>query len=201
MPRQTPSQTVGPFFSHALAPAGSDAPSALANRIRDPDAPGAAIRIEGLVLDGAGDPVPDALLEIWQAGASGVRSGRGAPFRGFGRAATDQNGAYWFLTVKPGAPAAGGAPHVSVAVFARGMLNHAFTRLYFSDDRRRTPPTGFWRGSSLTAGRRWWPGASPETASRPTGSRSGCRASGRQCSSMRDGRPFRARRSVTGLGA
>ena len=126
MPRQTPSQTVGPFFSHALAPAGSDAPSALANRIRDPDAPGAAIRIEGLVLDGAGDPVPDALLEIWQAGA---------PFRGFGRAATDENGAYWFLTVKPGAPAAGGAPHVSVAVFARGMLNHAFTRLYFSDDR------------------------------------------------------------------
>ncbi|TME25594.1 MAG: protocatechuate 3,4-dioxygenase subunit alpha [Chloroflexi bacterium] len=115
----TPSQTVGPFFGVGLpfekgeqiAPAGS----------------AGSIRIEGQVLDGHGDPVPDALLEVWQPETTGL-----------GRCRTDAEGAFNFVTVKPGpSPAPDGrlqAPHLNVTVFARGLLRHLVTRMYFPDE-------------------------------------------------------------------
>ena len=86
------------------------------------------------MLDGAGNPVPDGLVEIWHADHAGAYGCGAAGFSGFGRAGTDFDGWFTFLTVKPGPVAAGSAPHASVVVFARGMLNHAFTRIYFSDE-------------------------------------------------------------------
>ena len=86
------------------------------------------------MTDGAGDPVPDAMIEIWQADHRGRFPDGTAEFRGFGRAGTDEEGGFWFRTVKPGSTGPAAAPHLSVAVFARGMLNHAFTRIYFSDE-------------------------------------------------------------------
>ena len=99
MPGQTPSQTVGPFFSHALAPDHPSFRRVAANRLAEPAAPALRIRIEGRVTDGGGDPVPDALLEIWQADPSGAYPDGSRPFRGFGRAATDGAGRYWFETL------------------------------------------------------------------------------------------------------
>ena len=142
---QTPSQTVGPFFSLGLIrPSG--------NVLAAGDVPGERIRIEGAVVDGAGRPVEDALVEIWQAdalgryrhpldpGSSEVDSG----FSGFGRCQTDSSGAFVFHTVKPGGIVAPDgrpqAPHVNVVVFARGMLVHAFTRMYFADDHIEDDP-------------------------------------------------------------
>jgi protocatechuate 3,4-dioxygenase alpha subunit len=135
----TPTQTVGPFFSPTL--------------LRDPlnilttdETAGERIMIEGRVLDGAGNVVPDALIEIWQANSHGrfnhPRDQRDLPldpeFGGFGRSGTDDDGVYWFETIKPGpVPFEGDqlqAPHLSVTVHARGMLNHAQTRLYFEDE-------------------------------------------------------------------
>ena len=114
----TPSQTVGPFFGVGL-------PFEKGEQLATPGSAG-AIRLEGQVLDGNGDPVPDALLEIWQPGT------------GFGRARTDSEGAFSFTTAKPGAaPAPGGrlqAPHLNVTVFARGLLRHLVTRVYFPDE-------------------------------------------------------------------
>lgn len=135
----TPSQTVGPFFERALL---RDARNVLAL----PGALGERIRIEGQVRDGEGAPVPDAMVEIWQANGHGGYHHPADPrdlpldpaFAGFGRAGTDEDGRYWFETVKPGpVPAADGsvlAPHVAVTIFARGLLNHLSTRLYFADD-------------------------------------------------------------------
>lgn len=134
MPSQTPSQTVGPFFSHALTPGQPSVRAVAGNRLADETTPGTPIRIEGRVSDGAGNPVPDAMIEIWQADHLGNYPDGSRRFRGFGRASTDATGAYWFETVKPGAPDSSAAPHVCVAVFARGMLNHAFTRIYFPDE-------------------------------------------------------------------
>ena len=137
----TPSQTVGPFFSPALL---RDVQNVL---VTDATA-GERIRIEGRVVDGAGNVVPDAMIEIWQANSHGrynhPRDTRDLPldpeFGGFGRSGTDDAGAYWFETVKPGpVPFQGDqmqAPHLAVTVHARGMLNHAQTRLYFEDDDR-----------------------------------------------------------------
>ena len=122
----TPSQTVGPFFGYAL-PYG-DGPRVVPEWHPD------AIRIHGRVLDGEGEPLPDALLEIWQAGPGGeVPASVGAlrrdghDFAGFGRCGTDASGHYWFSTLKPGGP----APHIAVLVFARGLLKPVATRLYF----------------------------------------------------------------------
>ncbi len=134
MPRQTPSQTVGPFFSHALTPRGSAPRQLVGSRLADRNSAGRLIRIEGWMLDGAGDPVPDGMVEIWQADHTGAYPGDSRGFPGFGRAGTDADGRFWFQTVKPGPPSDGMAPHINVAVFARGMLNHAFTRIYFSDE-------------------------------------------------------------------
>ncbi len=126
----TPSQTVGPFFSFALPFQGG-------HEVAAPAAPG-AVRVEGQVLDGAGEPVPDALVEIWQAGPEGRYPSADSQFTGFGRCGTDAEGLFRFVTVKPGAtPAPEGraqAPHLNVTIFARGLLRHLVTRMYFPDE-------------------------------------------------------------------
>lgn len=135
----TPSQTVGPFFSMALGGTGDEKTTP----DEDPD----RIVIEGIVYDGDHRHVEDALLELWQADRAGryrhpddqMGSTIGRGFTGFGRAQTDfPGGRYSFQTVKPGpVPYPGGgeqAPHVSLIIQARGMLNPLFTRMYFSDE-------------------------------------------------------------------
>ncbi len=140
----TPSQTVGPFFAYCLTPAGYPLEELATGMIATPDAAGTRIRIEGRVLDGAGAPVPDAFLEVWQADGEG-RYPAAAPgpaanarFTGFGRAACDGEGRYAFDTVKPGpVPGPGGtmqAPHLNVGLFARGVLRRLATRFYFADE-------------------------------------------------------------------
>lgn len=136
-PRQTPSQTVGPFFGVGLS--RSSQPR---NVLTNDSTQGERLRIEGTVFDGAGHTVEDALVEIWQADAQGRYRHPG--FFGFGRCPTDSAGSFHFDTVKPGAFDDGKgrrhAPHISVAVFARGMLVHAFTRIYFAGDPLDTDP-------------------------------------------------------------
>lgn len=134
----TPSQTVGPFFAIGLP--WESGPHAVA-----PDTPG-AIRIGGLVYDGAGGVVPDSLIETWQADSQGrfadLHDAQGesalAGFRGFARSSTDDDGRYEIVTVKPGpVPGPSGrsqAPHLDVSVFARGMLQRCVTRIYFADE-------------------------------------------------------------------
>jgi protocatechuate 3,4-dioxygenase alpha subunit len=123
----TPSQTVGPFFAIELPYA--EGPYVVA------DGPEGAIWLRGRILDGAGDPIPDALVESWQAGPDGRFDG---DFRGFGRSGTDEDGTWAILTLKPGAvPAPDGgeqAPHVALTIFARGLLHQLVTRLYFDDE-------------------------------------------------------------------
>jgi protocatechuate 3,4-dioxygenase alpha subunit len=135
--RPTPPQTIGPYFGHALPhPAGGRiAP------IGHPD----TVTVHGRVLDGSGAPVDDALLEFWQPAPDGSRTGApgslrrdpvngtavdrdGEAFTGFGRVATGADGGYAVRTLRPG-----GVPYLSVCVFARGLLNHLFTRAYLSE--------------------------------------------------------------------
>lgn len=119
----TPSQTVGPFLTigmtwpqgHLVVPEGT---------------PGAVV-VSGVLYDGAGDPIPDGLIETWQAGPDGT-FGEGQGY--FGRCPTDPEGGFRFLTVKPGALGDGQAPHIDVSVFARGLLDRAVTRIYFPDE-------------------------------------------------------------------
>ena len=88
--------------------------------------------IEGVVVDGAGAPVPDGVVEIWQADGSGAFPPATAPgWTGFGRAQTDDEGRYRFVTVAPGPVDRVAAPHIDIAVFARGLLQRVVTRLYF----------------------------------------------------------------------
>ncbi len=141
----TGSQTVGPFFSPALLREGGRR-----NVLVQPETIGERIRIIGRVLDGDSVPIPDALVEIWQANAHGRYNHPAdqgpAPldssFVGFGRSGTDEASSYWFETIKPGSvPFDGGrmqAPHINVTVFARGLLNHLVTRLYFVDEPTNT---------------------------------------------------------------
>lgn len=138
---QTPSQTIGPFFSHALTAGTTAYRPLVCSDLTDEALEGKPIRLEGRVVDGDGKAVSDGMVEIWQANAGGeYKSDSG--FRGFGRSGTDASGRFCFQTLKPGPVAPGAAPHVHLAVFARGMLNHAFTRVYFSDEREanRTDP-------------------------------------------------------------
>lgn len=128
----TPSQTVGPFFAFGLPYA--DGPY-VAPEWR-PD----AIRLRGRVTDGAGAAVPDAMIEIMQAGADGTvprtvgaLRRAGADFSGFGRCDTDPDGRYWFSTVRPGR-VNGAAPYIAMLVFARGLLKPALTRVYFPEE-------------------------------------------------------------------
>ncbi len=145
--KQTPSQTVGPFFAYCLTPQAYGNRGIADHVLSTPGTVGEHVRIEGQLLDGNGEPVPDALIEIWQANHHGRYAhpddGRedvplDPGFRGFGRAGTDERGRYRFETVKPGrVPGRGNAlqaPHVNLVVFARGMLSHAFTRIYFADE-------------------------------------------------------------------
>lgn len=126
----TSGQTVGPFFGYALPYDGGP-------DLVPPHHPGAA-RLTGTVYDGAGLPVPDALIEIWQADESGTIPGArgslgrdGRSFTGFGRSATNHDGVYSFSTVEPGALADGAsALFVSVIVFARGLTDKLHTRIY-----------------------------------------------------------------------
>jgi protocatechuate 3,4-dioxygenase alpha subunit len=129
----TPGQTVGPFFGYAL-------PYAKDRELLPPGSPG-TIRLQGTVYDGAGHPIPDAILEIWQADADGnvphhtgslVRDGY--TFTGFGRTAVGNTGTFTFTTVNPGPTEAGAAPFIAVAVFARGLMNRLFTRVYLPED-------------------------------------------------------------------
>ncbi len=136
----TPSQTVGPYFSMRLpwpegpyvVPAGT---------------PG-AVTIYGRLLDGAGAPIPDGLIETWQASPEGRFAHPDDPrgpvpdgdlaFRGFGRCQTGHDGTFKIVTLKPGAlPFGDGrteAPHIDVSVFSRGMLDRSVTRIYFPDE-------------------------------------------------------------------
>lgn len=128
-PRVTPGQTVGPFFGFALPGPGGEhlVPG------HHPE----AIRLHGTVYDGHDDPVPDALLEIWQTDSTGVSRPRpgslkrdGYTFTGWGRAATDNLGHYGFTTVPPTRPEPDRAPFIAMTVFARGLLDCLFTRVY-----------------------------------------------------------------------
>jgi protocatechuate 3,4-dioxygenase alpha subunit len=125
----TPSQTVGPFFSIGLPwPAGAFVVSE--------DEPGALI-IAGVVSDGDGAPIPDAVVETWQADAHGALGERQG-FRGFARVPTGDTGEFAVRTVKP-APVPGPdgstqAPHIDVSLFARGLLHRVVTRIYFPDE-------------------------------------------------------------------
>jgi protocatechuate 3,4-dioxygenase alpha subunit len=141
--KTTPSagQTVGPFFNYALLRDGENDLTA------DGKAAGDVIIVEGQVIDGAGGPLRDVLLEIWQANAQGrYNHPADAPansgdreldenFRGFGRTLTDGDGCYRFVTIKPGAvPGEGNqwqAPHIAISIFAAGLTRRLVTRLYF----------------------------------------------------------------------
>ncbi len=160
---QTPSQTVGPFFHYGLPwkggadLVGSSEMGARAELFADEHhvlnvAPprstpeGEPIALMGRVFDGNGDPVRDAMIELWQADAAGTYASPIAPddpaandqgFIGFGRAATAEDGEYRFRTIRPGrVPGPGGtlqAPHIALSVFGRGLLKRLATRLYFAD--------------------------------------------------------------------
>jgi protocatechuate 3,4-dioxygenase alpha subunit len=133
---------VGPFYGYALPfPGGGDvAPTGHAD----------AVTVHGYVYDGAGEPIPDALIETWQADADGDLSGapgsmrrdpvtggylgrNGVDFTGFARVPTDADG-HWSIRTVPPAARPGHAPYISVCVFARGLLHHLFTRVYFPQD-------------------------------------------------------------------
>ncbi|MEU7061926.1 protocatechuate 3,4-dioxygenase subunit alpha [Streptomyces sp. NPDC046197] len=139
----TPSHTVGPFYGHALPFRGGEEIAPLGH----PD----TVTVHGYVLDGNGDPLPDALVELWaprpdgavarvdgsmrRDPATGGHLGRnGVEFTGWGRVQTDADGHWYARTLHPGARGQN-APYISVCVFARGLLTHLFTRIYLPDDR------------------------------------------------------------------
>jgi protocatechuate 3,4-dioxygenase, alpha subunit len=135
----TSSQTVGPFFTIGMVRPELE-------NLWTPAVKGRRIRILGRVTDGKGTPVPDAMIEIWQADADGhyahpadQRAGkRDHVFTGFGRSGTKGDGSFRFDTIKPGpVPGPGNitqAPHLEVSVFARGVLDRLITRIYFPDE-------------------------------------------------------------------
>ncbi len=142
----TPSATVGPYFKYGLTPNGAyPVRDAFSADVTTPDAQGERIRISGQVFDGDGAAINDAMIEIWQADSAGrfahPRDGNAIPnasFKGFGRSDTTSGGRFQFDTIKPGPVAGPGgkpqAPHIVVAVFARGMTRHLYTRIYFPED-------------------------------------------------------------------
>jgi protocatechuate 3,4-dioxygenase, alpha subunit len=133
------SQTVGPFFSIGLG-------TAIKEDLAGAGTAGERVTIEGCVLDGDGKPVPDAILEIWQANSYGKYAHPEdqqdkpveASFTGYGRIPTNDEGRFRFTTIKPGqVPDLDGklqAPHIAVSVFARGLLRRLVTRIYFPDE-------------------------------------------------------------------
>jgi protocatechuate 3,4-dioxygenase, alpha subunit len=137
----TTSQTVGPFFAIGLNARNR-------TQIAAAGVSGEHITIQGQLLDGDGQPVPDAVIETWQADAHGKyahpENGQDKPiepgFFGFGRIPTDSNGRFGFSTVKPGQVSAPDgtlqAPHIVVSIFMRGLLIRLITRIYFEGDSR-----------------------------------------------------------------
>jgi protocatechuate 3,4-dioxygenase alpha subunit len=141
--KQTPSQTVGPYFAYGLCPEqyNFDLKSLFTPSIADRESVGEHISIVGNVYDGAGAVVGDAVIEMAQADSTGryvetVAEARETGFRGFARVGTgtDPELRYVVDTVKPGKTADDAAPHIDVIVLMRGMLLHAYTRLYFDDE-------------------------------------------------------------------
>ncbi len=144
--RQTPSQTVGPFFAYGLTAVqyGYAYDSIASNTLIGSETPGERIFITGRVLDGQGQPISDAMVEFWQADSAGnyrtepINPNHRADneFIGFGRVGTGtQPGAVFrFETIKPGSAASGYAPHINIILFMRGSLRALYTRLYFSDE-------------------------------------------------------------------
>lgn len=134
---RTSSQTVGPYVAIGFTKRDDLAPAGVT---------GERVTITGRVIDGDSQPVSDAVIETWQANAHGryahPEDTQGKPlepaFRGFGRALTDDDGAFRLTTIKPGrVPGPGGvmqAPHLVAVVFMRGLLKHLVTRLYFPDE-------------------------------------------------------------------
>ena len=140
---QTPSQTVGPYFAYGLTATqyGYDFDQPFDSTLALDDAIGERIRLEGRVFDGDGNAIFDAMIEISQPDGEGrypqsVDDAQARGFRAFGRCGTgtDSQKRFVFHTVKPGAEAPGEAPHINVIVTMRGLLVHAFTRIYFSDE-------------------------------------------------------------------
>ena len=128
----TPSQTIGPFFKYGLTWEGGE-------NLFPESAPGRRIRIAGMVTDAKGKPMPDSLIEFWQADAAGsFAPARTGASGGFGRVATDGAGRYAINTVYPGQVAGTGggkqAPHVLVVLFARGLLVQVVSRIYFEGE-------------------------------------------------------------------
>lgn len=134
----TPSQTIGPFFALPDGMLWPDGPEVV------PDGTPGSILLHGQVFDGAGEPIPDAMVETWQADQDGRFAhpadprGPSGSFCGFGRCGTDSDGRFWFRTFKPGPlPTPSGeheAPHIDVTILARGLLNRLVTRIYFPDE-------------------------------------------------------------------
>jgi protocatechuate 3,4-dioxygenase alpha subunit len=131
-----PSQTVGPFFDFALTTNRS------LGVMAGPNVKGERIQLRLRMLDGDGAPVPDGILELWQADAEGrychpadARCAEtDSAFCGFGRLGTDAAGECAFETIRPGRAQNAGSPHINVIVFSRGLLSHLYTRIYFEDD-------------------------------------------------------------------
>lgn len=136
----TPSQTVGPYVHIGLTLDNSE-------QIVEPGAEG-AVEISFTVTDGGGDPIGDAMIEIWQADPQGVFNSPLDPraeattegFRGLGRGMVDDQGEVTFTTLVPGAHDKEEAPHLKVGVFARGILERLYTRLYFPDNDNSADP-------------------------------------------------------------
>ncbi|HKU00118.1 MAG TPA: protocatechuate 3,4-dioxygenase subunit alpha [Paraburkholderia sp.] len=141
--KETPSQTVGPYFAYGLCPQqyDFDFKSLFTPEMADPQTPGEHITLIGRVIDGDGKPVFDAMLEFSQVDANGQYPASRAQqaetgFRGFARVGTGTDPEQRFIvrTVKPGREQADEAPHINMIVMMRGMLTHTFTRIYFDDE-------------------------------------------------------------------
>lgn len=138
----TPSQTVGPFFHFMLTPKAYGVREIFTSDLTTEGPGGERLRIEGRVFDADGAPIPDAMVEIWQADANGAYAHPASTkpaangFRGFGRCPTDAHGAFAFDTIMPGVVLTFGgvaqSPHIAVALFARGMTKQLLTRIYFA---------------------------------------------------------------------
>ena len=147
MPKQTASNTIGPFFHRILTPEGHGKTGITDNKLAGKKTKGERIRVEGRILDADGKPLRAAMLEIWQANAAGRYNSPvddrdeaqlDKKFSGFGRVSSGSKGKFEFETIKPGSvPGTGNAPqapHINLTLFAAATDIHLFTRLYFSDE-------------------------------------------------------------------